>query len=122
MKVAFNKLKNAVKKGKSDVFVYYSGHAAPDPDSKQGYFVPVDADPNYIKETGYPVDDLYATLNKTGAISTTVVIDACFSGSSDQGMILKDISPVFIEIDNSFLTIEGRLLLDPVVHGRFMQR
>ena len=32
MKVAFNKLKNAVKKGKSDVFVYYSGHGAPDPD------------------------------------------------------------------------------------------
>ncbi len=107
MKVAFNKLKNAVKKGKSDVFVYYSGHGAPDPDSKQGYFVPVDADPNYIKDTGYPVEDLYQLLNQTGAKSTTVVIDACFSGSSDGGMILKDISPVFIEVDDSFLTIDN---------------
>ena len=104
MKVAFNKLNNAVKKGKSDVFVYYSGHGAPDPDSKQGYFVPVDADPNYIRETGYPVNDLYTMLNKTGARSTTVVIDACFSGSSDQGMILKDISPVFIEVESSILS------------------
>ena len=104
MKVAFNKLKNAVKKGKSDIFVYYSGHGAPDPDSKQGYFVPVDADPNYIRETGYPVNDLYTKLNKAGARSTTVVIDACFSGSSDQGMILKDISPVFIEVESSILT------------------
>jgi thiol-disulfide isomerase/thioredoxin len=107
MKVAFNELKNAVKKGKSDVFVYYSGHGAPDPDSKQGYFVPVDANPNHISISGYPVDDLYAILNQTGARSTTVVIDACFSGSSDQGMILKDISPVFIEVDKSLLTIDN---------------
>ncbi len=107
MKVAFNQLKNAVKPNKSDVFVYYSGHGAPDPDSKQGYFVPVDANPNHIAISGYPVDDLYAILNQTGARSTTVVIDACFSGSSDQGMILKDISPVFIEVDDSFLTIDN---------------
>jgi hypothetical protein len=48
---------------------------------------------------------LYTILNETGAKSTTVVIDACFSGASDKGMILKNISPVFIEINNSFLTI-----------------
>ena len=101
--VAFKKLKNAVKPKKSDVFVYYSGHGAPDPDSNQGYFVPVDADPNYIMESGYPVNDLYKLLKQTNARNTMVVIDACFSGSSDQGMILKDISPVFIEVDDSFL-------------------
>ncbi len=111
IKVAFNKLKNAVRVGKSDVFVYYSGHGAPDPESKQGYFVPVDADPNFIKETGFPLGDLYSLLNNTGARSTTVVIDACFSGSSDQGMILKDISPVFIEVDDkSSLNIKNSAL------------
>ena len=101
--VAFKKLKNAVKPNKSDVFVYYSGHGAPDPESNQGYFVPVDANPNYINKTGYSVDELYALLSKIKAKNTLVVIDACFSGSSDQGMILKDISPVFIEVDDSFL-------------------
>ena len=30
-----------------------------------------------------------------------MVIDACFSGSSDQGMLLKNISPVFIEVDET---------------------
>jgi hypothetical protein len=104
IKVAFNKLNNLVKKGKSDVFVYYSGHGAPDPETNQGYFVPVDADPNYIKESGFPVNDLYSLLNDMNAKSLTVVIDACFSGSSDAGMILKDISPVFIEVDQSSLT------------------
>ena len=101
MKVAFNKLKNIVKDNKSDVFIYYSGHGAPDPESNQGYFVPVDADPNYIKESGYAINDLYSLLNEMNSRSITVIIDACFSGSSDQGMILKDISPVFIEVDQS---------------------
>jgi len=29
-----------------------------------------------------------------------IVIDACFSGSSDKEMLLKNISPVFITIEN----------------------
>ena len=111
MKVAFNKLKNYVKKGKSDVFVYYSGHGAPDPESNQGYFVPVDADPNYIKESGYPVNDLYGLLNDIDTKSTTVLIDACFSGSSDEGMILKDISPVFIEVNESSLITDNSTVM-----------
>lgn len=113
MKVAFKKLKNAVKKEKSDVFIYYSGHGAPDSLSGQGFFVPVDADPNFIKETGYAVKDLYTMLNTLGSKSTTVVIDACFSGSSggpgsaNERMLLKRISPISIHIDKAMLTREN---------------
>jgi len=110
IKVAFNKLKGYVKKGKSDIFVYYSGHGAPDPETNQGYLVPVDADPNFIADSGYPVNELYRLLNDVNAKSLTVVIDACFSGSSDAGMILKDISPVFIEVDQSSLRGENATL------------
>ncbi len=46
---------------------------------------------------------MYSLLNDVNAKSLTVVIDACFSGSSEAGMILKDISPVFIEVDRSSL-------------------
>ncbi len=35
------RLFDLVKPGKSDVFIYYSGHGAPDPESDQGYFVPI---------------------------------------------------------------------------------
>lgn len=34
------------------------------------------------------------------AKSIMIVIDACFSGSSEKGMLLKNISPVFITIEN----------------------
>lgn len=39
-------LYNWVQPGKSDVFVYYSGHGAPSPESEQAYLVPSDANPN----------------------------------------------------------------------------
>ena len=95
------KLKDHVKPGKSDVFIYYSGHGAPDPETKDGYFVPVDCDPAYVDVNGYSLDLFYKKINSLEAKSVTVMIDACFSGSSDQGMLLKNISPVFIEIDES---------------------
>ena len=95
------KLQDYIKKGKSDVFIYYSGHGAPDPESKDGYFVPVDCDPARVDVNGYSLDLFYNKINNLGAKSVTVVIDACFSGSSDQGMLLKNISPVFIEVDET---------------------
>ncbi|HIA90670.1 MAG TPA: hypothetical protein EYO13_00105, partial [Candidatus Marinimicrobia bacterium] len=95
------KLQDYVKEGESDVFIYYSGHGAPDPESKDGYFVPVDCDPAMVDVTGYSLDLFYSKINNLGAKSITVVIDACFSGASGGGMLLKNISPVFIEVDES---------------------
>lgn len=101
------KLYNYVKEGKSDVFVYYSGHGAPDPESKQGYFVPIDCDPYLVTLNGYSLNTFYENLSKINYKSLTVVIDACFSGSSDKGTLLKNVSPVFITVENPFSTKEN---------------
>jgi hypothetical protein len=95
------KLYNWVKPGKSDVFVYYAGHGAPSMSDKKGYLVPVDASPDYVSASGYPLDLLYANLAKIPAKSITVVLDACFSGlAADTGgrstMLLKDASPLVV--------------------------
>ena len=95
------KLQNYVRAGQSDVFVYYSGHGAPDPESKGAYLVPVDCDPSLVAVNGYSVDLFYRQLKGLGARSVTVAIDACFSGGSAAGMLLKNVSPVFIEVDRS---------------------
>ena len=95
------KLQDIVKKGVSNVFIYYSGHGAPDPESKDGYFVPVDCDPAMVDVNGYPLALFYKKINSLSAKSVTVVIDACFSGSSNQGPLLKNISPIFIEVDKT---------------------
>lgn len=101
------KLYNYVKEGQSDVFVYYSGHGAPDPESKQGYFLPVDCDPSMVALTGYSLNTFYENLSKINYKSLTVVIDACFSGTSDRGTLLKNVSPIFISIDNPVISKEN---------------
>ncbi len=93
------KLQHYIRPGKSEVFIYYSGHGAPHPETKSAYLVPVDSDPANIDLNGYALDLFYKKLNKLDATRIQVVIDACFSGSSANGMLLKNISPVFIEVE-----------------------
>jgi len=94
-------LYNWVKKGKSDVFVYYTGHGAPDPSGKGAFLVPVDANVDYIASNGYPLETFYKNLGKVrekiGNGRMTVILDACFSGDSGGGVLFRNISPAMIK-------------------------
>ncbi len=91
------KLYNYVKDGLSDVYVFYSGHGAPGLETKTGYFVPVDCDPNYVEIGGYSLNLFYSNLAKIPSLSTTVFLDACFSGAS----IFRNISPITVQVKNT---------------------
>lgn len=86
------KLYKWVKAGQSKIFIYYVGHGAPDQQTGEGYFVPVDANPQYISTSGYKLSTFYENLSKVPAVQKTVVIDACFSGSSANGQLIKGVS------------------------------
>jgi hypothetical protein len=89
---------NQVKPQKSDVFVYYSGHGAPDTNTNQAYFVPADADPSAIAINGYSLSTFYRNLGQVPARNMTVVIDACFSGgTNDNRMLIASASPIIVE-------------------------
>ncbi len=90
------RLFNWVRSGKSDITVYYSGHGVPGSKDRRGYLLPVDADPNLAELNGYPVDTLFANLAKIEAKSVTVYLDACFSGDSPLGMIIRATSGISI--------------------------
>lgn len=80
-------LKQAVNPGKTDVFVFYSGHGIPDYDAEgkpDVFLFPYDARKELISDRGYSINKLYADLNSLDAKSVTVILDACFSGSSRQ--------------------------------------
>ena len=96
------KLSNYIDENKSEVFVYYSGHGAPDVDTKSAYFVPSDTDPSTLALNGYSLETFYDNLGKLKAKSITVVIDSCFSGGSEKGMVIKSASPIFIDVKNNF--------------------
>ena len=93
-------IEKRIKNGETNVFVYYAGHGAPD--KKTAYLIPYDGDPNYASQTGYEMDNLYEQLGSFDAKSTTVFLDACFSGANrDNEMLLADARPVFMEVDAS---------------------
>lgn len=84
--------------GKSDVFVFYSGHGVP---------VPVDGQPGVTRAHLLPVDVAASNAHRGVAVDTleqglarlkpelgegrtiTVVLDACFSGASQAGPLLE---------------------------------
>ena len=81
----FGYLAQMVEPGETDVFVYYSGHGLPSVtnDGQQDvYLFPYDARRELVQNRGYSLNKLYADLNKLNAKSVTVIMDACFSGSS----------------------------------------
>ena len=81
-------------KPESRVFVYYSGHGAPEPKTGDAYIVPFDGDPNYLSDTGYPLKSLYDSLGKLQVAEVTVVLDACFSGAGGRSVLAKGARPL----------------------------
>jgi formylglycine-generating enzyme required for sulfatase activity len=83
----------------AEVLVYYSGHGMPDLDSRQGYLLPVDADPNRPARDGYSIDLLRENLSKLSVRQVVVILDACFSGDSAGGALVKGVSGFGVEIE-----------------------
>jgi WD40 repeat protein len=98
-----------VKPGESSVFVYYSGHGAPNPETENAYFVPSNTNPNYLSQNGYPVNQLYENLGALPTESITVVLEACFSGVSESGAVVQDISPAVLSVENPVMAMEDGL-------------
>ncbi|MCX5828384.1 MAG: caspase family protein [Deltaproteobacteria bacterium] len=104
------KVFNWMKKG-ANLFIYYVGHGAPDLETQDAYFVPVDANPQYIATNGYRLQTFYANLGKIQAKKITVVIDACFSGNSDRGFLFKEISPALVKVKTGYRGPQNALVM-----------
>jgi tetratricopeptide (TPR) repeat protein len=108
-------LYNWSKQGRSDIFIYYSGHGVPDTDTRKAYLAPVDLDPRSARMTGYSLDVLYDNLAKLAREknpkSISIVLDACFSGASNNGLLIKDASPIFVEVLNPVLAMQNAVVV-----------
>lgn len=87
---------NWVRRGKSNLYVYYAGHGAPSEDGSN-YIVPTDASADAIDLNGYPLETLYRNLSKVPSKSTTVILESCFSGNSQSGTVITNASPVYMK-------------------------
>ena len=82
----------------SKVFVYFSGHGAPDVDSKEAFLVPWDGDPQFLSDTGYSLKRFYKNLNELKAKKVIVAMDSCFSGAGGKSVIAKGARPLVAKI------------------------
>ena len=95
-------LPNRVEKDAS-VFVYFSGHGAPNPKTGNAYLVPYDGDPAFVDETGYALKRLYQQMDKLPARDVVVMLDSCFSGAGGRSVIGKGMRPMVLSGENPVL-------------------
>jgi uncharacterized lipoprotein YajG len=95
-------LSNNVEKG-GTVFVYFSGHGAPNPKTGDAYMVPYDGDPSFIDQTGYPLKKMYEALGKLPAKEIIVALDSCFSGAGGRSVVAKGARPLVMNLHDNML-------------------
>lgn len=83
------------------VFIYFSGHGAPNIRNGEAYLVPYDGDPTYIEETCYPLNRLYGALEKIKAREIFVALDSCFSGAGGKSVLAKGTKPLVINLNKT---------------------
>ena len=81
------------------VFVYYSGHGAPNPKTGDAYIVPYDGDPSFIDQTGYSLQRLYNALGRLPAKEIVVALDSCFSGAGGRSVLAQGARPLVINLE-----------------------
>lgn len=86
-------------KADSRVFVYFSGHGAPDVKTGQAYLVPWDGDPNFLDSTAYPVAQLYKKLGELPVKQVLIAMDSCFSGAGGRSVLASGARPLVSRID-----------------------
>ena len=89
-----------VNKGKTDVYVFYSGHGYPSQDGSSLYFLPFNVDKQYLDRTSVKQKEVVAALQKVQAKSVTMFIDACYSGQSRNGEpLVAGLKPIALKAE-----------------------
>jgi hypothetical protein len=84
-----------VNKGRTEVFVFYSGHGLPSSDGKSLYFLPHGVDQDLLDETAIDQKKIVTAIQSAQPKSVTMFIDSCYSGQSRSGsQLLTAAKPV----------------------------
>jgi len=77
-----------------EILVFYSGHGIPGLQNRESYLLPTDAEADYVELSGYPLSRLVKNLGIYK--KATLLIDACFSGTSDGGTLFPSSSGILV--------------------------
>jgi hypothetical protein len=77
-----------VKKGKTEVFVFFSGHGLPSQDGKSLYLLPWGVDKDFVEKTAINQQEIISSLQAVQPKSVTMFLDSCYSGQARGGETL----------------------------------
>lgn len=77
-----------VNAGKTDVYVFYSGHGLASADGKTSYLLPFDADTALLEESSIKLTDFVNSINSSKPKSLALFMDSCYSGQGKNGATL----------------------------------
>ena len=92
-----NWLPTRIKRGSTEVYVFYSGHGLPSEDGRSLFFLPHEANRDLLERTAISQNELVAAIQKSSPKSVTMFIDSCYSGQSRTGeTLLASARPISI--------------------------
>ena len=80
-----NWLPSRVNPGKTDVFLFYSGHGLPSMDGKALYLLPPEVDRDYLERTAISQQEVISLINAAKPRSALLLLDSCYSGQTRSG-------------------------------------
>jgi len=87
-----------VKKNKTDVYVFFSGHGLPSEDGKSLFLLPYGVDKDFIDKSAVSQKEIVTALQTSQPKSVTMFIDSCYSGQARTGeALLADARPVSLK-------------------------
>jgi len=90
-------LPNRVKAGRTDVFLFFSGHGLSSQDGETAYLLPYDVDQGLLERTAISMAELIALIDKTLPKSAVLFLDSCYIGLSRTGeSLLSTARPISI--------------------------
>lgn len=99
----------------ASVIVYYAGHGVPDNETLDAYLLPTDGFAERVKTTGFSLAEVHKTLSALPASQTTLLLDACFSGTGREGKMLAQTRGIALKARP--LSPEGSLVVISASQG-----
>ena len=89
-------LSRSVRKGQTDVYIFFAGHGLASEDGKKMYLLPYDGAPELLDKTALLRKELFDDIAATGPRSVTVFLDTCYSGTTRGTDMLVASRPIAI--------------------------
>ena len=94
-------LPGKIEEDKTDLIIFFAGHGLASNDGKELYLLAKDSDADLLARTALSRTEIFNTIKKLKPKSTTIFLDACYTGfSRENETLLASARPVRIVPDN----------------------